>query len=46
MVVIARRNVLVGLSVGVSAMVREAFSRTPGLVLIDMPGWVVMVVLS
>ncbi|ADN51176.1 Clp1/GlmU family protein [Vulcanisaeta distributa] len=26
---------------GVSAMVREAFSRTPGLVLIDMPGWVV-----
>lgn len=25
---------------GVSAMVREAFSRTPGLVLIDMPGWV------
>ncbi len=26
---------------GVSAMVREAFSRMPGLVLIDMPGWVV-----
>lgn len=25
---------------GVSAMIREAFSRTPGLVLIDMPGWV------
>ena len=25
---------------GVSAMVKEAFSRTPGLVLIDMPGWV------
>ncbi|ADY00460.1 GTPase or GTP-binding protein [Vulcanisaeta moutnovskia 768-28] len=25
---------------GVSTMVREAFSRTPGLVLVDMPGWV------